>query len=120
MGAETAKEKGLEGWAYTLDYPSYSPFLKYSTNRELRKQIWMAYNTRAIGGENDNTEIVKKIVDLRIKIANILGYETYADYALENRMAKVRTVWVLSPPTGRDVPSRCPMPISKVSASVPW
>ena len=88
MGAETAKEKGLEGWAYTLDYPSYSPFLKYSTNRELRKQIWMAYNTRAIGGENDNTEIVKKIVDLRIKIANILGYETYADYALENRMAK--------------------------------
>ena len=88
MGAETAAEKGLEGWAYTLDYPSYSPFLKYSTNRELRKQIWMAYNTRAIGGEFDNTEIVKKIVDLRIKIANILGYETYADYALEERMAK--------------------------------
>ena len=90
MGAETAAEKGLEGWAFTLDYPSYSPFLKYSTNRELRKQIWMAYNTRAIGGEFDNTEIVKKIVDLRIKIANILGYETYADYALEERMAKDR------------------------------
>ena len=88
MGAETAAEKGLEGWAFTLDYPSYSPFLKYSTNRELRKQIWMAYNTRAVGGEFDNTEIVKKIVDLRIKIANILGYETYADYALEERMAK--------------------------------
>ena len=88
MGAETAKEKGLEGWAYTLDYPSYGPFLKYSTNRELRKQIWTAYNTKAIGGEFDNTEIVKKIVDLRIKIANILGYETYADYALEERMAK--------------------------------
>ena len=90
MAAETAAEKGLEGWAFTLDYPSYSPFLKYSTNRELRKQVWMAYNTRAIGGENDNTEIVKKIVDLRIKIANILGYETYADYALENRMAKTK------------------------------
>ena len=88
MAAETAAEKGLEGWAFTLDYPSYSPFLKYSTNRELRKQVWMAYNTRAIGGEHDNTEIVKKIVDLRIKIANILGYETYADYALEDRMAK--------------------------------
>ena len=88
MGAETAKEKGLEGWAFTLDYPSYSPFLQYSSNRELRRQIWMAYNTRAIGGEFDNTEIVKKIVDLRIKIANILGYETYADYALEERMAK--------------------------------
>ena len=90
MAAETAAEKGLEGWAITLDYPSYGPFLKYSTNRELRKQVWMAYNTRAIGGENDNTEIVKKIVDLRIKIANILGYETYADYALENRMAKTK------------------------------
>ena len=88
MAAETAAEKGLEGWAFTLDAPSYSPILKYSTERELRKQIWTAYNTRAIGGENDNTEIVKKIVDLRIKIADILGYETYADYALEERMAK--------------------------------
>ena len=88
MAAETAAEKGLEGWTFTLDAPSYSPFLKYSTERDLRKQIWTAYNTRAIGGENDNTEIVKKIVDLRIKLANILGYETYADYALEERMAK--------------------------------
>ena len=88
MAAETASEKGLEGWAFTLQAPSFSPFLKYSENRELRKDIWTAYNTRAIGGEFDNTEIVKKIVDLRIKIANILGYETYADYALEERMAK--------------------------------
>ena len=88
MAAETAAEKGLEGWAFTLDAPSYSPFLKYSEKRELRKDIWTAYNARAIGGEFDNTEIVKKIVDLRIKIANILGYETYADYALEERMAK--------------------------------
>ena len=91
MAAETAAEKGLEGWAFTLDAPSYSPFLKYSENRELRKDIWTAYNTRAVGGEFDNTEIVKKIVDLRIKIANILGYETYADYALEERMAKSKT-----------------------------
>ncbi|MBE6235202.1 MAG: M3 family metallopeptidase [Bacteroidales bacterium] len=91
MAKETAAEKGLEGWAFTLDAPSYSPFLKYSENRELRKDIWTAYNTRAIGGEFDNTEIVRKIVDLRIKIANILGYETYADYALEERMAKNRT-----------------------------
>ena len=88
MAAETAAEKGLEGWAFTLDAPSYSPFLQYSENRELRKQIWTAYNTRALGGEFDNTEVVRKIVDLRIKIANILGYETYADYALEERMAK--------------------------------
>ena len=91
MAAETAKEKGLEGWAFTLQYPSFSPFMKYSTNRELRRQLWTANNSKAIGGENDNTEIVKKIVDLRIKIANILGYETYADYALEERMAKSRT-----------------------------
>ena len=88
MAAETAAEKGLEGWAFTLQAPSYSPFMKYSQNRELREQLWMAYNTRAVGGEFDNTEIVKQIVDLRIKIANILGYETYADYALESRMAK--------------------------------
>ncbi len=90
MAAETAAEKGLEGWAFTLDAPSYSPFLKYSEKRDLRKQIWTAYNTRAIGGEFDNTGIVRKIVDLRIRIANILGYETYADYALETRMAKDR------------------------------
>ena len=88
MGAETAAEKGLSGWAFTLDYPSYGPFLKYSTVRELRKDMWTAYNTRATQGENDNKEIVRNIVDLRIKIANILGYETYADYALEERMAK--------------------------------
>ena len=89
-GAETAKEKGLEGWAFTLAYPSFAPFMKYSENRELRRQMWTAYNSKAIGGENDNTELVKKIVDLRIKKANILGYETFADYALEVRMAKDR------------------------------
>ena len=88
MAAETASEKGLEGWAFTLDAPSYSPFLKYSTVRNLRQDMWTAYNTRATSGEYDNRETVKKIVDLRIKIANILGYETYADYALEDRMAK--------------------------------
>ncbi len=91
MGAETAKEKNLEGWAFTLAYPSFSPFMKYSENRELRRQMWTAYNSKSIGGEFDNTEIVRQIVDLRIKIANILGYETYADYALEERMAKNRT-----------------------------
>lgn len=88
MGAETAAEKGLDGWAFTLDYPSYGPFMKFSKVRGLRKDMWTAYNTRAVGGEYDNSDIVKKIVDLRIKIAHILGYETYADYALETRMAK--------------------------------
>ena len=90
MGAETAKEKGLEGWAFTLQYPSFGPFMKYSENRELRRQMWTAYNTRALSGENDNTELVKKIVELRVKKAQLLGYETFADYALEVRMAKDR------------------------------
>ena len=90
MGAETAKEKGLEGWAFTLDYPSYGPFMKYSTVRHLREDMWKAYNSRALGGEFDNSDVVKKIVDLRIKTANILGYETWADYQLEERMAKDR------------------------------
>lgn len=88
MGASAAQEKGLEGWAFDLSYPSYSPFMKYSTKRDLRRQMYTAYNTRALGGEFDNTENLKKIVSLRIEIANILGYGTYADYALENRMAK--------------------------------
>lgn len=86
--AETAEEKGLEGWAFTLDYPSYGPFMKFSKVRELRRQMYMAYNTRAVSGEFDNRDNVKKIVGLRIKTADILGYGTYADYALEERMAK--------------------------------
>ena len=86
--AETAAEKGLDGWAFTLDYPSYGPFMKFSKVRELRRQMYMAYNTRAVSGEFSNIDNVKKIVDLRIRIANILGYRTYADYALEERMAK--------------------------------
>lgn len=88
MGASTARERGLDGWVYTLDHPSFGPFIKYSAVRDLRKQIYTAYNTRAVGGEFDNSEIVKKIVDLRIKMSQLLGYETYADYALEERMAK--------------------------------
>ena len=88
MAAMYAKEKGLDGWVVTLDYPSFGPFMKYSENRELRKDVYMAYLTRSVGGEFDNTEIVKNIVDLRIKMSKLLGYETYADYALENKMAK--------------------------------
>ena len=88
MAAADAQAKGKEGWVFTLDQPSYSPFLKYSTRRELREQIWKAYNSKCIGGEFDNTANIRKIVDLRIHIAQLLGYETYADYALEDRMAK--------------------------------
>ena len=90
LGAETAAEKGLEGWAFTLAYPSFGPFMKYSENRELRRQMWTAYNSKAVEGDFDNSDLVKKIVDLRIRKANILGYETFADYALEVRMAKDR------------------------------
>ena len=86
--AETAAEKGREGWAFTLDYPSYSPFMKYCNDRELRRQMYLAYGSRAVGGEYSNNENVRKIIDLRIQSAQLLGYATYADYALETRMAK--------------------------------
>ena len=86
--AESAAEKGLEGWAFTLDYPSYSPFMKYCNDRELRRQMYMAYGSRDVGGEYSNCENVSKIIDLRIQSAQLLGYRTYADYALEVRMAK--------------------------------
>ena len=88
MAAFAAKEKGMDGWVITLDYPSFGPFMKFSENRDLRKEVYMAYMTRAVGGEYDNTGIVGKIVDLRIRMAGLLGYDTYADYALENKMAK--------------------------------
>lgn len=85
---ETAKSKEMEGWAFDFSAPSYGAFMKYSTRRDLRQKMWMAYNTRATEGENSNIELCRQIAELRLKIANILGYETYADYALEERMAK--------------------------------
>ena len=85
---ETAKSKEMEGWAFDLSAPSYGAFMKYSTRRDLRQKMWMAYNTRATEGENSNIELCRQIAESRLKIANILGYETYADYALEKRMAK--------------------------------
>lgn len=88
MAAATAKELGHQGWTFDLSAPSYGAFMKYSTKAELRKQFYLAYNTRAFGGEFDNSEVCRQIANTRLKIANILGYKTYADYALENRMAK--------------------------------
>lgn len=85
---ETAKSKEMGGWAFDLSAPSYGAFMKYSTRRDLRQKMWMAYNTRATEGENSNIELCRQIAESRLKIANILGYETYADYALEERMAK--------------------------------
>ena len=87
MAAE-AKARGQKGWTVTLHAPSYVPFLTYSSNRELKEKLWRAYNSRALGGEYDNREVLKQIANLRLKIANLLGYETYADYVLEERMAE--------------------------------
>ena len=86
MGAQAASDKGEEGWTFDLTAPSYGPFLKYSARRDLREKMWTAYNSKAVGGEFDNTGVCREIVGLRIKIANILGYPTYADYAVEDRM----------------------------------
>ncbi|MFI3322939.1 MAG: M3 family metallopeptidase [Rikenellaceae bacterium] len=88
MGAETAKEQEKEGWVYTLHGPSYVSFMKYSANGELRKKMWLAYGSRALSGEFSNSEIIKKIVDLRLERAKLLGYSSHADYVLEERMAK--------------------------------
>jgi peptidyl-dipeptidase Dcp len=87
--AVTAKEKGLEGWIITLQMPTYIPFMKYSEKRDLREKLYKAYNSRAFNGnDNDNTELIKRIVNLRLELANILGYPNYAQYVLEQRMAE--------------------------------
>lgn len=85
---EEAKERGLEGWVFTLDMPSYGPFLKYADNRELREKLFMAYNTICThDNENNNIEICRRMVNIRRELAQLLGYESHADYVLENRMA---------------------------------
>ncbi|MCD8186917.1 MAG: M3 family metallopeptidase, partial [Rikenellaceae bacterium] len=85
--AEEARSRNLTGCVVTLDAPSMIPFLQYSERRELRKQVWKAYHSRAVGGQFDNREQVKQIAALRLEMAALLGYPTYADYALEQRMA---------------------------------
>jgi len=86
---EAAKEKELEGWVFTLHAPSMQPFMTYSARRDLRKQMYMAYNTMCThDNENNNLEIVRKIVNLSRELANLLGYNTYADYVLVRRMAE--------------------------------
>ena len=92
--AHEAKEQGKEGWVFTLDFPSYSPFMTYSTQRELRRQMYMAKNTECIHDNTENNlEICKRLINLRRELAQLLGYKTYADYVLRRRMAgNVRTV----------------------------
>ncbi|MCD8572685.1 MAG: M3 family metallopeptidase [Bacteroides graminisolvens] len=87
--AQTAHEKGVEGWVITLHAPSYVPFMTYASNRELRKELYMAYNTKCTKDNEFNTlEIVKDLVNTRMQIAQLLGYKSYADYTLKERMAE--------------------------------
>ncbi|MBR6544514.1 MAG: M3 family metallopeptidase [Alistipes sp.] len=88
--AAEAEARGEQGWTVTLDAPSYGPFMTYSSQRDLKEQLYKAYNTRAKGGEFDNMENIRKIANLRLQIAQLLGYECYADYVLEDRMAENR------------------------------
>lgn len=86
--AQNAKEQEKEGWIFTLDYPSYSPFMTYSTQRELRKEMYMARNTECThDNDSNNLEICKRLINLRRELAQLLGYSTYADYVLKHRMA---------------------------------
>ena len=95
--ALAAKERGKEGWVFTLDFPSYSPFMTYSTQRDLRREMYMAHNTVCTKDNSENNlEICKRIVNLRREIAQLLGYKTYAEYVLKNRMAgNARSVYRL-------------------------
>lgn len=88
IGKQAAEDKGEEGWIFDLSYPSYGPFIKYSARRDLRERIYMAYNTRALGGDTDNSQIVKDIAGHRLQIAKLLGYDDWASYQLEERMVK--------------------------------
>lgn len=86
---ELAKSQNKPGYIFTLHYPSYVPFMKYASNRELRKKMALAYGSRCYkNNEYNNEENVLKIVSLRYKRAKLLGYKTHSDYVLEERMAK--------------------------------
>ena len=89
MAAMTAKEKELEGWLFTLHAPSYIPFMKYADNRELREKMYRAYASRGNrDNQYDNKEVIRKMVTLRLEKAQLLGYPTYAEYVLTDRMAQ--------------------------------
>ena len=85
---EAVKERGLEGWIFTLDAPSYGPFMMYSKQRELRKDLYMARNTLCIkDNDTNNLELCKRLINLRREMAQLLGYDTFADYVMKHRMA---------------------------------
>ncbi len=83
-----AREQNKKGWIFNLQFPSYVPFMQYADNRALREQMFRAYTSRCFNDKFDNQEIINKITALRLEKANILGYKTYADYVLEERMAE--------------------------------
>ena len=131
--ALTAKEMGQQGWVFTLDMPSYSPFMTYSTQRELRKQLYMARNTVCThDNEENNLAICKRLINLRREIAQLLGYKTYADYVLKRRMASnTRNVYKLLDdlidaykPTAvkerEELKRTLPRPIQKEGGMKPW
>ncbi len=87
--AHEAEEKGYENaWVFTLDFPSFIPFMTYSENSELREKMWRAFGARAFGDEFDNTKLIQRILELKFERTKLLGYESYASFVLENRMVK--------------------------------
>ena len=86
--ALAAKAKGKDGYLITLQATSFAPFLKYSSRRDLREKVYRAYNTNCTSGEYDNTELVKRIAELRLEMAQLLGSDNYAEYTLKKRMAQ--------------------------------
>ena len=87
--AETAREKGVQGWVFTLQAPSYTPFMTYADNRELRHELYMAYNTKCTHpGDDCNLDIVKRIVNIHLELARLMGHSNYAAYCLQERMAQ--------------------------------
>ncbi|MBK7636451.1 MAG: M3 family metallopeptidase [Saprospiraceae bacterium] len=91
--ASAAKKAGKEGWLFSLQAPSYGPFMQYADNRGLREELFKAFNSRcAKGNKNDNNAIIEKVVQLRYNKAQLLGYNTWADYILEERMANTTTI----------------------------
>ncbi|MEG1606791.1 MAG: M3 family metallopeptidase [Mucinivorans sp.] len=86
-----AQAKGLKGYLLTLNAPSYIPVMTYCQNRALREKMWRAFNSKSYGGEFDNQDVVKQLVNLRREMAQLLGFKSYADFALEERMAQSAT-----------------------------
>ena len=90
--AEAARERKEEGWAFTLQAPSYGPFMQYADNRELRRELYMAYNTKCTHNNDcNNFDTVKRIVNIHLKLAKLMGYDSFADYNLQERMAQNTT-----------------------------